>query len=225
MKSIEKLSVLAIVALSSAAVAHAGSIQFTSASQLSASDTTLTFPSTSVSTPVSSPVSYSAGGNTLTFSDAGSKFELDQVGVTYFTSGFANGTEILYAAGFSGAAAPITIDFLNPVGQVGFNAEEFAGGNENFTFSAFDNAVLIGSFMATGNDPNSLAFLGLSATGGDAITSLVVSDTQGNNIALGPIAFGASSPSPVPEPSTMVLMGTGLFGLAGAVFLSNHVRA
>ena len=225
MKLIAKLSALTIVALSSAAVAHAGSIQLTSASQLSASDTTLTFPSSTSIVPVSSPVSYSAGGNTLTFSDAGSKFQLDQAGTNYFQTGFASGTEILYAAGSSGAAAPITIDFLNPVSQVGFNAEEFAFGNENFTFSAFDNALLIGSFMATGNDPNSLAFLGLSATGGDAITSLVISDTQGNNIALGPIAFGASSPSPVPEPSTLLLMGTGLFGLAGALFLSKHASA
>ena len=195
-------------------LATAGTVQLSSASGLAVGDTTLTFPTVATSTTVSSPYSRSAGGNTLLFSDTGGKFELDTVGTTYFGTGFANGTNILYAAGFSGASAPITINFLNPVDQIGFNAEEFSFGNETFNFLAFNGANLIGNYTATGNDPNSLAFLGLEANLGDVITSLQISDVNGNNIALGPITYDTVPVSPVPEPGTLALLGTGLAGLA-----------
>lgn len=213
---------------------RANTIQLTSPSGLSASDTTLTYSGTIGST-ASSPVIDLAGTNTLTFTDAGGTFEYDQANTDYFGTAFANGTNILFAGGFSGADAPITLTFANPVTEFGFNAEEYAFGPYTMSFTAFDGATDLGTFFAAGCDPatasstsppscpsasGTLSFEGLQSTGG--ITSVVISDSDGDNIGLGPITFG--SPTSTPEPSSLLLM---LFGLAllGLMFLGRRHTA
>ena len=207
--------VLVLVLVLASAQAFAGSIQIASSAGLSPTDTTLTVSGTQ-STNLGTPVAFSAGGNTLTFSNTGG-FEVVQVGTSYFDTAFASGTMILYGTGYLGAGGPATIDFTNPVGQVGMNIEEFADGPYTVTFSAYDGATLLGTYTASGSDPDGgyasvLSFEGVQATGGDVITSLVLSDSNGDDLGIGPVTYGAAT-SVTPEPGTFGLLSTGLTGL------------
>ena len=205
-------SFLTLVLVAASAQAFAGSIQIASSAGLSATDTTLTVSGTQ-STNLGTPLSFSAGGNTLTFSNTNG-FEVVQAGSTYFDTSFANGTVILYGTGYFGSGGAATIDFSNPVGQVGMNIEEFADGPYTVSFSAYDGATLLGTYTASGSDPDGgypsmLSFEGVQATGGDVITSLVLSDSNGDNLGIGPVTYGAATP----EPGTFGLLLTGLAGL------------
>jgi hypothetical protein len=210
LSSSSTLPILALVAGSFQA--YAGSLQIATSAGLSPTDTTLTF-SGAQSTNLGSPVVFSAGGNNLTFSNTNG-FEVVQLGTSYFYSAFPNGTVILYGSGYFGSGGPATVSFSNPVGQVGLNIEEFADGPYTITFSAYDGATLLGTYTASGSDPDGghpsvLSFEGVQATGGDAITSIVFSDTNGNDLGFGPVTYGAATP----EPGTFGLLFTGMAGL------------
>lgn len=64
------------------------------------------------------------------------------------------------------------------------------------SFTAYNGATVLGTFMSSGNNPNSLSFIGLSASGGDLITSLLISDNAGNNLAFGALSFGLLTSGP-----------------------------
>jgi hypothetical protein len=164
-------------------------------------------------------VNFSAGGNTLTFSNE-TGFEVVQAGSNYFNTAFSNGTQILYGAGFNGSGGPVTIDFSTAVSQVGLNLEEFADGPYTVTFSAYDGATWLGTYTANGIDPDGgfaseLSFEGVQATDGYDITSLVLSDANGDNLGIGPITYAAASVTP--EPGSFGLLLTGLAGLGEMV--------
>ena len=204
--------------LISATNVRAGVTQLVSPFQLSPGDTTLSSFGP-IGDNATSPLTYAVGGNSLTFFDgigpAPGTFEFDQAGNTYFFTAFPSGTNILFAAGFKGPAGPITLTFAHPITEIGFNAEEFTFGSYIMSVGVFGGGLSLGTFTASGNDPDQLSFEGLKASGGTVISTLVIFDNVDSNIGLGPITFG--SPVAAPEPGSLGLLGTALLatGLLG----------
>jgi hypothetical protein len=212
---------IALAALTAGGARASSVFVFASSSQLSASDATLVYPGTAPAS-YTSPVTYSVGGNSLTFSDAGGKFELDEAGVTYDVTSFPGGTKIFFASGFAGAAGPITLNFAHPITQFGFNAEEYAAGPYTIAVRAYDGSTFLGGTRSIGCDPlgdcvnyyGRLSFEGIESKNGLPITSIVISDNNGDNIGLGPITFGGTPSTRTPEPSSLLLLTSALGGLA-----------
>ena len=210
------------IVLLGGAPSYASVLQLAFNAQLSASDTTLDFTGAAGSL-LPDPVAFSGGGNTLTFMGQNANFELDQANYNYGGTAFPSGTNILYASGFQGSGAPVTIDFARPVTQFGFNTEEFNGGAFTVTFDAYDGQRLLGAYTDAGVSGSVLSFEGLQASGGDQITSLTVADNNGNDIGFGPITFGSPAAASVAEPGSVTLLAAGL--LAAGLLSARRRRA
>ena len=205
---------IGIVSIGVSTFSSAGIIQLGSSAGLSAGSAVHSFPD-ALGSSYSDTVAYAVGGNTVTFSASGDTLTRFEAGVDYLTTAFSTNTQLLFASGNFGASAPVTLSFATPVLEVGFNLEEAAFGDYVIRFTAFNGATSLGTFTASGNDPDRLSFVGAAATAGDVITSLLISDDQGNDLAFGPIAFGTSTEPPPPPPSvsapaSLALMVLGL---------------
>jgi hypothetical protein len=86
------------------------------------------------------------------------------------------------------------------------------GGNYQVTFNLADGtsltqAVAVPTF-------NSFSFIGL--TSDTDITSVTIRALSGGDPVIDNVSFTGNAPADVPEPATLVLLGTGLAGAAGA---------
>jgi len=84
----------------------------------------------------------------------------------------------------------------------------------DLTVTAVTNS---GTFTFVYGDPNGNNFLTVTTTTGDVIQSLTVDSTDGFAGFKQPRISGISGVTLVPEPSSMILLGSGLLGLAGMI--------
>ena len=204
LKSILKSFAVAAVA-ASVAQAHAGTVTYNSQAAFNAATTGVT--SYNIPAPagvlqlVSSPYTISP----LTFSvRSDESLFLANDGV------YGAGQTYLEAFAYSGPASENIA--LAGASALGFTVGTFFGAD---TVSVDVNGVLASTFSTPGGSPDSV-FFGVTDT--TPITSLSFSILRPEidilNFQVG--SLGSPSPSPVPEPSSLVLLGTGILAALGA---------
>ena len=218
-KFLASLVAAAVCLLCHVSSANASAIQLTDVSDLAPGAVVVTYP-----TPAPDPFSFdlTAGGITLNFSTPGLFTVLDSDGVSF---DFPANTTLLVNNLQSG---PLTITFSGGVHEFGLFAQSLALDMETFTFDVFHGPAAPTTFTAGPADntglPGVALFLGARGTNGDLITQVIIGETANNDFVVGPIMFTeAIAAEPVPEPASLVLLGSGLLG-AGVRLRKRHTR-
>jgi hypothetical protein len=136
----------------------------------------------------------SQSGNNYTYD-----LQIDNHGASFLLDGFSiTGLSGVTNATLSGQLA----NLFDPLGGVSFDSNEVSVG------------TLYGVTVSR-NQVYSLGTLTITSTSLPGIADFVIDDTNGNfrGTVTGPTG---SDPSPVPEPSSLVLLGSGLLAAAGA---------
>ena len=200
---------------------YAGAIQLTDVSQLSPGGTLVSYPA-----PPPNPFDVDAGSVLLSFSTPIAFNEFDQDGS--FAPEFPLGATLL----FNLLDGPLTIDFAPGVREVGFFAQGFSLDTpQAFAVNVFNGSSLLKSF-SVGPDPNAgfpgtALFIGARAFDLDLITQMTVSNTELSDdpsFVIGPLTFSEAAADQVPEPASLLLLGTCLLG-AGVRLRRRRTRA
>jgi hypothetical protein len=147
---------------------------------------------------------YAGQGVTFAHLDGGQTYNTGTGGGSSLTA-----TNFYSEAGFPNGEAI----FSSLINKVGFYITTNNG--DNTLVSAYSGSSLVGSeFFTTGGGGNDGSFAGLSFTSG--FDRIVISTEYNINgaFAIDNFRFEGGT-QPVPEPATMLLMGTGLAGLIG----------
>jgi PEP-CTERM putative exosortase interaction domain len=194
-----------------ASPAEAGAIQLIDVAELSAGGIDVSYPSVPPN-----PLDIDADGVLLSFSTPIAFSEFDQDGM--FAPQFPPGSTLL----FNLAEGPLTIDFAPGIREVGFFAQGFSINTpQAFAVNVFNRSTLLKSF-SVGPDPNAgfpgtALFIGARAFGLDLITQMTVTNTELSDdpsFVIGPLTFSEVAADQVPEPASLLLLGSGLLAAA-----------